>query len=390
MKHTFASTNIQADAAPVYLDCNATAPIEPAVRKAVVDWFSDEIGNAGSRTHEYGLRAKRAVNEAREHVAAIVGASADDVLFTSGATESNNLALLGLASHGDKQNRRHIVSTAIEHKAVLEPLEVLAERGFSVTLVKPDASGAVSPEQIKAALRPDTLLISVMHVNNETGVKQPLAGIASVLKDHHAYFHVDAAQGFGKDIEDLRESRIDLISVSSHKVYGPLGIGALILRKRGFVRPPLTPLTYGGGQERGLRPGTLPVPLIVGFGVAAKLAFKDADARRRRCEAIRREALAALEPLGARLHGDPAITLPHVLNFSVDGIDSEALIVALKDIAAVSNGSACTSQSYQPSHVLLAMGLPDSAVAGAVRLSWCHMTGAVDWPEIARRIASFR
>lgn len=390
MKRTFASTNILADAAPVYLDCNATAPMEPAVRKAMVHWFSEEIGNAGSRTHEYGLRAKRAVSAAREDVASVVGASADDVIFTSGATESNNLALLGLAAHGEKLNRRHVVATAIEHKAVLEPLEVLAERGFSVTIVKPGASGAVSPEQIKAALRPDTLAVSVMHVNNETGIRQPLAGVASVLKGHDAYFHVDAAQGFGKDIEPLRDTRIDLISVSSHKVYGPLGIGALILRKRKFMRPPLTPLVYGGGQERGLRPGTLPVPLIVGFGTAAKLALKDVDARRRHCEAIRLEALAALQPVGVHLHGDPALALPHVLNFSVDGIDSEALIVALKDIAAVSNGSACTSQSYKPSHVLLAMGLPESAIAGAVRLSWCHMTGPVDWPEIARRIASFQ
>lgn len=390
MKRTFASRNIQNEVAPVYLDCNATAPMEPAVQKAVTRWFTEEIGNAGSRTHEYGLRAKRAVNVAREEIAAVVGASTDDVVFTSGATESNNLALLGLAAHGEKHGRKHIVSTAIEHKAVLEPLEVLAQRGFTITLVKPDSSGAVRAADIQAAVRPDTLLVSVMHVNNETGVRQKLAEIASALKDHEAYFHVDAAQGFGKDIETLHEPRIDLISASSHKVFGPLGVGALIMRKRGFVRPPLQPLVYGGGQERGLRPGTLPVPLIVGFGVAAKLALKDADARRRRCEAIRREALAALEPVGARLHGDPAITLPHVLNFSVEGIDSEALIVALKDIASVSNGSACTSQSYEPSHVLQAMGLPDGVLAGAVRLSWCHMTGPVNWTGIAEQIASFK
>lgn len=390
MKRTFASTNIHDEAAPVYLDCNATAPMEPAARKTMAHWFAEEIGNAGSRTHEYGLRAKRAVNAARDEIAAVVGASADDVVFTSGATESNNIALLGLAGHGEKHGRKHIISTAIEHKAVLEPLEMLAQRGFSVTLLKPDRSGAVRAEDIRAALRPDTLLVSVMHVNNETGVRQPLAEIASALKDHDAYFHVDAAQGFGKDIEALRESRIDLISVSSHKVYGPLGVGALVMRKRGFVRPPLQPLVYGGGQERGLRPGTLPVPLIVGFGVAAKMALKDAEARRRHCEEIRREALAALEPVGARLHGDPALTMPHVLNFSVEGVDSEALIVALKDIASVSNGSACTSQSYEPSHVLQAMGLPDEAIAGAVRLSWCHMTGSVNWPEIAQRIAAFQ
>ena len=389
MKHTFASTNIQTQAAAVYLDCNATAPMEPAVRKEMIHWFSEEVGNAGSRTHEYGLRAKRAVNEARGEVAAVVGAAAEDVVFTSGATESNNLALLGIADHGESQARRHIVSTAIEHKAVLEPLEILEKRGFSVTLVRPGFSGAVDAAEIAAALRPDTLMVSVMHVNNETGVKQPLAEIAAAMKNHEAYLHVDAAQGFGKDLEALRHPRIDLMSVSSHKIYGPLGVGALVMRKRSFARPPLTPLAYGGGQERGLRPGTLPVPLIIGFGLASKLAFKDANARRSRCEAIRREALAALEPIGTRLHGDSALTLPHVLNFSVEGIDSEALIVSLKDIAAVSNGSACTSQSYQPSHVLLAMGLPESAVAGAVRLSWCHMTAPVNWGEIAKRIVSF-
>jgi len=374
---------------PVYLDCNATAPIEPAVHKAVSRWFGEEIGNAGSRTHEYGLRAKRAVNGAREEIAAVVRAPADEVIFTSGATESNNISILGLADHGEKLGRKHIVSTAVEHKAVLEPLEVLKQRGFDVTLIKPDQSGAVRASDIGRALRKDTLLVSVMHANNETGVKQPLAEIAEILSDHAAYFHVDAAQGFGKDIEPLRTARIDLISISSHKIYGPVGVGALVTRKRGFVRPPLQPLVFGGGQERGLRAGTLPVPLIVGLGMAAKLALRDVDTRRRRCEAIRGEALAALEPVGARLHGDPTITLPHVLNFSVNGIDSEALMVALKDIVSISNGSACTSQSYEPSHVLRAMDLPPDAVTGAVRLSWSHLTDPVDWQTIADRIVSF-
>ncbi|MGD9537115.1 MAG: cysteine desulfurase DndA [Alphaproteobacteria bacterium] len=389
MKRTFVSRNIQ-ESGPVYLDCNATAPLEPAVREAMVRWWSDEIGNAGSRTHEYGLRAKRAVQAAREQVAAVIGASADDIVFTSGATESNNLAILGLAAHGEAESRRHIVSTAIEHKAVLEPLEALAARGFEVTLVRPEPGGAVSAEAVKAALRPDTLLVSVMHVNNETGARQPIGGIASVLNGHDAYFHVDAAQGFGKELDDLRSPRIDLISISSHKVYSPVGVGALAVRRRGFKKPPLTPLIHGGGQERGLRPGTLPVPLIVGLGLAAELAQKNAKARRERCAAIRAQALAALEPLDIRMHVDPDISLPHVLNFSVAGIDSEALMVALKDVAAVSNGSACTSQSYEPSHVLTAMGLPEQAVAGAVRLSWCHMTPDVDWQGIAARIASLR
>ncbi|WP_367715110.1 cysteine desulfurase DndA [Nitratireductor sp. GISD-1A_MAKvit] len=387
MKHTFASTYKQ-EAGPVYLDCNATAPIEPAVRDAVVQWLTDELGNAGSRTHEYGLRAKKAVQAARAQVAAVVDAAADEVIFTSGATESNNLAILGLAAHGDESKRRHIVSTAIEHKAVLEPLEALEARGFSVTLVPPDANGVVTAESVRAALRPDTLLVSVMQANNETGSIQPLLEIADALDGHEAFFHVDAAQGYGKDLEPLRSKRIDLISVSGHKIYGPVGVGALIARRRGFKRLPLTPLTFGGGQERGLRPGTLPVPLIVGLGVAAETALKDNEARRKRCCDIRRQALASLEPLGIRMHSNPDHTLSHVMNFSVPGVDSEAVMVALKDVAAVSNGSACTSQSYTPSHVLEAMELPPEAVSGAIRVSWSHLTPDVDWPLLASRIAA--
>lgn len=389
MKHTYVSTYKQ-EVGPVYLDCNATAPMEPAVRDAVVHWMTDEIGNAGSRTHSYGLRAKKAVQAAREHVAAVVAATDDEVVFTSGATESNNLALLGLAAHGEATGRKHIVSTAIEHKAVLEPLEELESRGFSVTLVRPDERGSVTVDAVKAAIRPDTLLVSVMQANNETGALQPLEELAVMLGDHDAYFHVDAAQGYGKELAPLRNKRIDMISVSGHKVYGPVGIGALIARKRGFKRPPLKPLIHGGGQERGLRPGTLPVPLIVGLGVAAESALRDSAARAEKCRAIREKALAALGTLDIRMHTTPDHTLSHVLNFSVPGVDSEALMVALKDVAAVSNGSACTSKSYTPSHVLEAMGLKPEAIAGAVRISWCHLTPAVDWPAIATRIASLR
>ena len=389
MKHTFASTYKQ-ECGPIYLDCNATAPIEPVVRDVVVRWMTDEMGNAGSRTHEYGLRAKRAVQIAREQVSAVVNAFPDEVIFTSGATESNNLAILGLAAHGAEKDRGHIVSTAIEHKAVLEPLEVLESMGFKITLVRPNRDGVVTPGSIKSALRADTLLVSVMHANNETGSIQPLRQIAKALNDHEALFHVDAAQGFGKDIERLRNKRIDLISVSGHKIFGPFGIGALITRRRGYKRPPLKPLVFGGGQERGLRPGTLPVPLIVGLGVAAESAIKNTETRRARCQAIRKEALLALDPLGIRIHSDPESTLSHVLNFSVPGIDSEALMVALKDLAAVSNGSACTSQSYSPSHVLEAMELPSDAVAGAIRVSWSHLTPDVDWHLLASRIADLR
>ncbi|WP_428100513.1 cysteine desulfurase DndA [Candidatus Rariloculus sp.] len=387
MKHTFASPSIQ-KLGPVYLDCNATAPMEPAVRDALVRWLTEEIGNAGSRTHEYGLRAKRAIQVARERVAAVVDAKVDEVLFTSGATESNNIAILGLAPYGKDAGRRHIVSTAIEHKAVLEPLEELERRGFEVTLVKPDPSGAVNAAVIRDTLRPDTLLVSVMHANNETGVLQPITEIAELLADHDAYLHVDAAQGYGKELASLRLKRIDLISVSSHKIYGPVGIGALIARRRSFKKPPLVPLAFGGGQERGLRPGTLPAPLIIGFGVAAKRALADHRTRQDRCYEIRRDALAALAPLTVRFHGDSDRVLAHVINFSIPGVDSEAVIIALKTVAAVSNGSACTSQRYSPSHVLEAMDLPNEAITGAVRLSWCHMTPEVDWHKISQLAAS--
>ncbi len=376
------------NAGPVYLDCNATAPIEPAVLEEMNRLWTEGPGNAGSRTHEYGLRAKKAVQKAREQVASVVHADPEDVLFTSGATESNNIAILGLATHAAEAGRRHIVSTAIEHKAVLEPLEVLERRGFEVTFVRPGESGAVTADAVSDALRPDTALVSVMHVNNETGVLQPLKEIAAILEDHPAYFHVDAAQGFGKEFEGLRSGRIDMIGVSSHKVFGPVGVGSLIVRRRGFRRAPLKPIAFGGGQERGLRHGTLPVPLIAGMGLAAEIALRNHAIRRARCLKIRTVALDALGPLGIHLNGAPERILPHVLNFSVEGVDAEALMVVLKDLIAVSNGSACTSQSYEPSHVLTAMGLSDAEVAGAVRMSWCHMTPDVDWLAVASRIAS--
>ena len=374
----------------VYLDCNATTPIEPNVAREVQRFFVEEFGNAGSRTHEYGNRAKVAVQRAREDIARVVDASPDEVTFTSGATESNNLALIGLAEHGTAAARTHIVSTMIEHKAVLEPLEALAKRGFTVTLIPPERTGAVDPQRIRGAVRDDTLLVSVMQANNETGVRQPIQQIADLLGDHPAYFHVDAAQGFGKDLVQLRTKRIDLISVSGHKIYAPKGVGALVARRRRFKRIPLSPLMYGGGQERGLRPGTLPVPLIVGLGVASRLAIEENDTRRRTCQQFRDRVLQILNALDARLHGDQELALPHVVNASIPGLDSEAVMLALKDLVAISNGSACTSQSYEPSHVLVAMALTEQEIRGALRISWCHLTPHPDWDEFLRRIRAVR
>ena len=371
---------------PVYLDCNATTPIEPQVHAEVVKFMCEEFGNAGSRTHEFGTRAKQAVQRARSQVAAVVKAEPDEVVFTSGATESNNLVILGLAPHGLTSGRMHIVSSAIEHKAVLEPLAVLQQRGFDVTLVPPNSAGWVEPAAVCAALRPDTLFVSIMHVNNETGVIQPIAELCRGLSNHPAFFHVDAAQGFGKDISALQDPRIDLISISGHKLYAPKGIGALVARRRGFDRLPLTPLCFGGGQERGLRPGTLPVPLIAGMGVASELAVRDSRRRQLACSEYRRALLAGLAPLNPEFNGDAERTLPHVVNVSLPGLDSEAVMVALKDLVALSNGSACTSQSYQLSHVLAAMQLSEARIKGAIRISWCHMTPATDWKEVVRTI----
>jgi cysteine desulfurase len=374
----------------VYLDCNATTQVEPAVADEVIRHMLEEFGNAGSRTHEYGVRAKRAVDKGRAQVAKVVKAEPDEVVFTSGATESNNLAILGLERYGEETGRRHIISTSIEHKAVLEPLEVLAGKGFEVTLISPSTSGRVEPEAIISALRADTLLVSLMHVNNETGVIQPVTEVSNALEGHLAFFHVDAAQGFGKDLETLQHSRIDLISVSSHKLHGPKGVGALLVKRRGGKRIPLQPLMYGGGQERGLRPGTLPVPLIAGLGLAAELAAKHAVKRAAACLTYRDNVLRALTQLNPIINGDLNHTLPHVLNLSFADVDSEAIMVALKNVVSISNGSACTSQSYKPSHVLKAMGLHDQVIKGAVRLSWSYMTEGPDWDEVAEIINRLR
>lgn len=370
----------------VYFDCNATTPLDPEVREVMLRYFDEELGNPGSRTHAYGARAKTAVNEARRQVAKVVDALPEDVVFTSGATESNNIALLGLAAHGRKTGRKHVITTSIEHKAVLEPCARLGAEGFEVTLVAPNEKGWVLPEAVAAAVRPDTLLVSVMHVNNETGVIQPVGEMADLLTGSEAFFHVDAAQGFGKELDGPRHPRIDLLSVSAHKVYGPKGVGALVQKRRGGTRPPLTPIMVGGGQENGLRPGTVAVPLVVALGKAAEVALRDHEARRSTCTAMKQDALAALAPFDPQINGDPERTVAHTLNVSIPGLDSEAAMVALKDKIAISNGSACTSTSYDPSHVLVAMGLPEERVAGALRFSWCHMTPAPDWNGVAAGI----
>ena len=355
---------------PVYLDYNATTPLDPRVFEAMQEWYVGPPSNSGSRTHVFGQRAREAVETARQQVADALGAGSDEVFFTSGATESNNIAILGLTSFAEQTGRKHILSTAIEHKAVLEPLDQLRRRGFEVELLPVTKGGYVEPDVVKAHLRLDTLLVSVMHANNETGVLQPVTEIAALLDGTEVFFHTDAAQTFGKEVEELRNLPFDFISISSHKIYGPQGVGALYVRRCGAARRPLVSLLFGGGQERGLRPGTIPVPLVVGLGAAAELAAHEYRERASAACRVKEELLSGLQSADHHINGDLNRSQPHVLNVSFPGVDSEALMMALRDAIAISNGSACTSASYDPSHVLLAMGLDEDRINESVRISW--------------------
>ncbi|MFJ9775568.1 cysteine desulfurase DndA [Kitasatospora sp. NPDC101157] len=375
-----------------YLDAAATTPVDQRVADVVLHWMTAEFGNAGSR-HEYGTRAKRAVERAREYLAGTVEAEPDELIFTSGATESNNIALLGLAPYGERTGRRHVITSAIEHKAVLEPLQHLAGRGFEVDFIEPGPSGRVEVGAVMERLRPDTLLVSLMHVNNETGVIQPVADLARELQTTATYLHVDAAQGYGKIPDDL-VAPIDMISISGHKIGAPKGVGALVTRRRENLddeRPPLEPIMFGGGQERKLRPGTLPVPLIMGLAEASRI-FEDERGRWQAAATEMRSRL--LEGLGGmRFHvnGDQGHVVPHILNLSFEEVDSEAFLVTLKDLVAVATGSACTSASYTPSHVLTAMGLPDNVASNGLRFSWLPaLAEDLDVAELARGVEKLR
>ncbi len=356
---------------PVYLDYNATTPMDPRVLEAMTPWFLAP-SNSGSRTHVFGQRAKDAVENARRQIAELLNAPPEEVFFTSGATESNNIAILGLVEYGQRTGRKHIVSTAIEHKAVLEPLDCMQQLGFEVELAPVTTGGFVEPDTIGKLLRPDTLLVSVMHANNETGVLQPVHEIGELLRGSETLFHSDAAQTFGKEVPALANLSADFISISGHKIYGPQGIGALLVRRRRGQPRRLNPLVFGGGQERGLRAGTVPVALAVGLGEAARLAELEWKTRQAAALQNREQLLRDLQAVEHRINGDPTRCQPHVLNVSFPGIDSEALMLALRDKIAISNGSACTSSSYKPSHVLVAMGLDQTRICSAVRLSYGH------------------
>jgi len=368
----------------IYLDCNATAPMVPEVIEIVRYYMEVEFANSGSRTHAFGSNTNKAVELARKQLADVVAAKKDEIIFTSGATESNNLVILGLEEHLKRSNKCHVITSAIEHKSVLEPCKVLESRGIKVTYVKPREDGVIDVDALISEITEDTGLISVMHVNNETGTIQPVDKIATLIKDD-VLLHTDAAQGFAKDLDSLRNTRIDLISISGHKIHGPKGIGALVRRRRSYKKPPIAPLLYGGGQEKGLRPGTLPVALIAGLGVAATELEKNNSLWWEICKNNKKGFLTAFSNLSPIIHGQN--TLPNIVNFSIPGINSEAAIIALKDIAAFSNGSACTSTSYELSHVLAAMSVSDEVANSSIRMSWCHITGDIPWNKMAVKLS---
>ena len=356
----------------VYLDYNASAPIDKRVVDQMMDVYLNVIGNADSRTHDYGEAAGQTVDKARSQVAALLGVDKTEVFFTSGATESNNIAIRGLIDYANDSGKKHIITTAIEHKAVLETAKYMQKIGFDVDFVKPDKSGRVDADELVSLVRDDTLLVSVMHVNNETGVIQPVKEIGKLLKDRDVLFHIDATQSCGKLVDEIRELSYDMLSFSGHKLRGPQGVGVLILRKKNYKLPPVKNVMFGGQQEHGIRPGTIPVALTAGLGKACELAAEEYVANEKQNELIKNRIMDAINKseITYSINGDPKNTISSTLNICFTGVSSEALMLSSKEYCGISNGSACTSHSYSPSYVLVAMGLSEEDIESSVRISW--------------------
>jgi cysteine desulfurase len=360
---------------PIYLDYHATTPVDARVLEEMLPYLTADFGNAASRNHVFGWTAESAVERARERVAGLIGADAREIVFTSGATESDNLALFGVARFYRRKGT-HIVTSAIEHKAVLDSAHALEKEGFEVTFLPVDREGLVDPDAVEKALRPGTILCSIMLANNEMGAVQPIADIGKLCHDRGVLFHTDAVQGLGRLPFDVTETNVDLVSLSAHKMYGPKGIGALYVR-RGRPRIHLEPIIHGGGHERGLRSGTLPVHQIVGFGKAAEIAREEVESGQEveRLRRLRDRLLAGLQEGidDLQVHGSLAHRLPHNLNVSFSYVEGEALMMAIREIA-VSSGSACTSASLEPSYVLRAMGVPAEIAHASIRFGLGRFT----------------
>jgi cysteine desulfurase len=360
---------------PIYMDYSATTPIDPRVADAMIPFLREQFGNPASRSHAYGWSAEAAVEEARANVAALVGADPREIIWTSGATESNNLALKGAANFY-KTKGKHIITVKTEHKSVLDTVRELERQGFEATYLEPQDNGLVSLEQLEAAIRPDTILVSIMLVNNEIGVIQPIAEIGELCRKKGVIFHCDAAQATGKVHINLEALKVDLMTFTAHKTYGPKGVGALYVRRKPRVR--LEAQMHGGGHERGLRSGTLPTHQIVGMGEAFRIAKEEMDAEIAKVKALRdRLAKGLMEIEEVYINGDMEHRVPHNLNVSFNFVEGESLIMAVKDLA-VSSGSACTSASLEPSYVLRALGRSDELAHSSIRFTIGRFTTEED------------
>lgn len=371
----------------IYLDYSASTPIDQRVLEEMVDVYQNAYGNADSRTHEFGERARSIVENARGQVAAILEINKEEVFFTSGATESNNIAIQGLKEYGIRKEKKHIITTSIEHKAVLESVKAMKICGFEIDYVSPDQSGRISVQDVLDKVREDTLLVSIMHVNNETGIIQPIKEIGDLLEQKNVLFHVDATQSFGKLVDELRVVKYDMLSMSAHKLGGPQGIGALILRKKRYKLPPVKAIMYGGQQEHGIRPGTIPVALVAGLGKACELAKVEYLNNRTKCQAIKDRICELLENSGLdyNYNGDQNYCMSNIMNICIRGVSSEALMLLSKDYCGVSNGSACNSNSYKPSYVLTEMGIPEERIENSIRISWGSEIGIKDIEQLLGR-----
>ncbi|NOT15608.1 MAG: IscS subfamily cysteine desulfurase [Methylotenera sp.] len=364
------------DRDPIYLDYSATTPVDPRVAAKMIPYLTEHYGNPASRSHPYGWTAEKAVEEARNEVAKLVNADPREIVWTSGATESNNLAIKGAANFYASTKGKHIITVATEHKAVIDPVRELERQGFSATFLEPEPDGLVSLEKFKAAIRPDTVLASVMLVNNEIGVIQDIESIGNICRENGVIFHVDAAQATGKVHIDLEKLPVDLMSFSAHKTYGPKGIGALYVRRKPRIR--IEAQMHGGGHERGMRSGTLATHQIVGMGEAFRIAREEMDVENARIRTLRDRLLAGLQTIEETyVNGDLAHRIPHNLNISFNYVEGESLIMAIKGIA-VSSGSACTSASLEPSYVLRALGRSDELAHSSIRFSIGRFTTEAD------------
>jgi cysteine desulfurase len=373
----------------IYLDYNATTPLDPRVFELMTPYFLDTFGNAASQSHPFGWEAKKAVEAAREQLAAGIGASASELVFTSGATESDNIAILGtVEAYSEKKQKNHIITVLTEHKAVLDPFAHLEKKGFQVTWLKPGKDGLISPEQVREAICDKTLLVSVMHVNNEIGVIQPISEIGAVCREKGVFFHTDATQSVGKIALDVEKDNIDLLSMSAHKIYGPKGVGVLYARKRNpRVKP--APLFYGGGHERGMRSGTLNVPGIVGFAKALELCIAVMGPEAERLSGLRNKLEKALlaELDHTFVNGHPEKRVPGCSNMSFGYVEGEGLMMAMPEVA-VSSGSACTSANLSPSHVLRAIEVPDAYIHSSLRFSMGRFTTESEIDTVIERVIS--